>query len=356
MSSLSWCVLLTCLPCATAPAMPRADLPHGPVDAPVVGRPNHFWEAVGKKFDVSMRISPPRPEMYVGQSLTLTVRVTAQGPYRRPPERPRLDEIPKFTERFKIGRTAGPQPDRTLTDQRAWEFDYRLSPVNDKVERIPPLPFVWYRPARSPGQRGDFQTTYHDGIDIVVKPLPPETPPPPKPIQAPEQIFQIAEGPKVLRNAEPFRLPPPLTLVLLLLAPPVIVLAGCRVWKRLYPDAARLACKRQSRAALEALNALKKLDGATGLPRVERVAGIAGHYLRQRLDLPSAEPTPAEVALHLRTAGAKEEIAEQAADFFRKCDALRYGPRQPDAAAEDCAAIVQQLIAKLEAEPWSPRS
>jgi len=358
MSSLSWCILLTYLPCSTAPAMPRPDLPHGPINVPVVARPNHYWEAVGKKFDVSMRISPPRTEMYVGQSLTLTVRVTAQGPYRQPPERPRLEEIPKFVERFKIARTAGSKPDRTLTDQRAWEFDYRLSPLSDKVERIPPLPFVWYRPQRSPAARGHFLTTYHEGIDIQVKPLPPETPPPPKPIQDPEQFFSIADGPDVLRHQEVFRLPLPLTLILILLAPPVMALAWCRVWKRLYPDAARLARKRQSRAAMDALRALKSLDGATGLARVERIAGITSHYLRQRLDLPSVEPTPAEVADHLRRAGAKPEVAEQAADFFRACDAIRYGPRLVAEAVggEDFAGIVKQLIAKLEAEAWSPPS
>src|SRR5262245_11364311 len=81
-------------PCfvAAAPQPPATKPP--PIEVPIVGRPGHFSEAVGKRFEVSMRVS--RNEMHVGQSFTLTVRVASLGPWQHAPERPVLDELPKF--------------------------------------------------------------------------------------------------------------------------------------------------------------------------------------------------------------------------------------------------------------------
>lgn len=337
-------------PChvTAAPQAPVKKLPA--IEVPIVGRPGNFSEAVGKKFEVSMRAS--RTELHVGQSLTLTVRVAAIGPWYQPPERPPLDDMPKFKERFKIDRSANRKPDRVLSDQKAWEFDYRLRPLSDSVQRIPPLAFVWYRPNHDSKLRGFFPTTFADEIDLKVKPV---TLPPAivkqVPIEAPEGIFQIATGPAMLAQQQPFGLPGLSVLALMLLAPPTAAGLWYVAWRRWYPDAARRARIRQSRAATEALQALGALGSVGGAARVEHVSTIAAHYLRQRFDLPPVEPTPAEVAEHLQRAGATAVLADKAAAFFRACDALRFAPALR--ADDDLGAAAQHLIATLEAEPWS---
>jgi len=305
-----------------------------------------------------------RTELYVGQTLHLTVRVAAVGPFRQPPERPQLDDIPRFKERFKIdwankGRPAeSAKPDRILSDRCSWEFDYRLRPLNARVERIPPLPFVWYRPNRHPQLRGSFLTTYDDGIDIKVKPIPEDSAvkKPQRPIQVPEHFFQLAEGPEVLRPDSVFQLPSFSMLVLFVLVPPTVGAAWYVVWRRMYPDAARLALRRQSRAALLAYRALEGLGAVNGRERVDRVTTIAVNYLRQRLDLSSVEPTPAEVADHLQRAGASAAAIRQAGDFFRNCDLARFAPPAEMSAQYNLAEAAQHLVTVLEAEPWSPSS
>src|SRR5262249_9640982 len=156
-------------------------------------------------------------ELHVGQSLTLTVRVAAIGPWSQPPERPPLDELPKFKERFKIDRTANRKPDRVLSDQRAWEFDYRLRPLSDSVDTVPPLAFVWYRPTRVPTLRRLFPMEHAVEMNRRVMPVTlPQGAVKQVPIEAPESIFQIAPGLVVLAHQQPFATPG-FTLVVLLL-------------------------------------------------------------------------------------------------------------------------------------------
>jgi hypothetical protein len=331
-------------------ALPSAPPPARQVEVPIVGRPGNFSEAVGRKFEVSMRAS--RTELHVGQSLTLTVRVAAIGPWQQAPERPPLEEMPKFKERFKVDRTANRKPDRVLSDQRAWEFDYRLRPLSDSVERIPPLAFVWYRPNRDPNLRGFFPTTFADEIDLKVKPVTlPTAAVKQVPIEAPEAIFQIATGPALLAQQQALGLPGLTQLALLLLGPPTAAAGWYVLWRRWYPDAARRARRRQSRAASEAFRALGSLGTTGDSARVEHVSAIATQYLRQRFDLPPAEPTPAEIMHHLQRAGASAVLADKAGEFFRACDAVRFAPAAR--ADGDLAAAAQHLIVTLEAEPWS---
>jgi hypothetical protein len=343
--------LMTMLSACPVLAAPEPTVQKRPqIEVPIVGRPGNFSEAVGRKFEVSMRVS--RTELHVGQSLTLTVRVAAIGPWSQPPERPPLGELPKFKERFKIDRTANRKPDRVLADQRAWEFDYRLRPLSDSVERIPPLAFVWYRPNRDPNLRGFFPTTFADEIDLKVKPVTlPPTAVKQVPIEAPEGIFQIATGPAVLAQQQAFAAPGFTLVVLLLLTPPTAAGVWYVLWRRWYPDAARRAQIRQSRAAKEALRALGSLAAGGDGARVERISTIATQYLRHRFDLPPVEPTPAEVTRCLQHAGASPVLADKAAAFFRACDAIRFAPALP--ADGDLAAAAQHLIVTLEAEPWS---
>jgi hypothetical protein len=91
------------------------------------------------------------------------------------------------------------------------------------------------------------------------------------------------------------------------------------VWRRLYPDAARRARIRRSRAARRALHLLRHAG-----PR--ETPAIVADYLRQRLDLATAEPTPAEVVEHLYRVGMDGQLADRTADFLHACDAARFAP------------------------------
>jgi hypothetical protein len=128
----------------------------------------------------------------------------------------------------------------------------------------------------------------------------------------------------------------------------LLAVGWCLLWRRFNPDAARRARIRQSLAARQALQALNSLAPAAADQRAYRVARIAAGYLQQRLGLPTAEPTPAEVAACLGRAGSPDVLAGKAAEFFRACDAARFAPAPLNAA--DLTAAASSLILTMEAE------
>ena len=130
--------------------------------------------------------------------------------------------------------------------------------------------------------------------------------------------------------------------------PPLACLAWCIVWRRMHPDAARAARWRRSHAAQIALAELRR----PGDDAAYEAATAVSRYLQKRYDLPSAEPTPAEVGFHLSRVGCQTQLAERAVAFFRACDAARYAHVPP---AESPTLAARQLVLALEAEPCPPR-
>lgn len=329
-------------------------------EPPSVDQPLDFERtggAVGASFKVSLRVRPP--EVQVGQSLILTVRIQAVRPAKRAPKRPKLWELKPYQALEKKGVVKIDRPDpkkadkpERTPDKQTWEFDYQVKVLNESLKNLPAFPFIYYRPPPSALMPGQFLTTYPDEVPVKVRPKP--TPPalPAPPIKAPEVIFQLAEGPAVLERRSTARLPPWPEFALFLLLPPVV--GGCWyvAWRRLYPDAAHRLRIRQSLAARQALQALQALGPADAEQRAYRVSRIAAGYLQQRLGLPTAEPTPAEVAACLEKAGSSEPMPGKAAEFFRACDAARFAPPQPSGAI-DLSAEATRLIQSLEVEPWA---
>jgi hypothetical protein len=76
------------------------------------------------------------------------------------------------------------------------------------------------------------------------------------------------------------------------------------------------------------------------------------NYLRQRLSLSAAEPTPAEVAYHLERVGASPALASELVRFFADCHAARFASGLMEK-REDPAATATRLLLALEEEPWS---
>jgi hypothetical protein len=136
------------------------------------------------------------------------------------------------------------------------------------------------------------------------------------------------------------------------LLPPILAVIGYRVWRRLNPDAARLARLRRSRAAERALKALRAapLDG-----QARQASEVVAQYLRERLDLRAADPTPVEVAAHLKRTSISPVLAGTVVDFFRACEVVQYAPVATSvsgAANGDQGDAARELILALEAELW----
>jgi hypothetical protein len=314
-------------------------------EPPIVGQPPHFNGAVGR-FRVTAAVEPARVQ--AEDPLTYTVRVTAEGKVKEPPQRPALADFPGFTDNFYLENLDPPEGARP--DDKTWAFAYRLKPKSTAVTAVPGFPFVFFVPGFLPAKNG-YMTAFVPEQPITVAPRQEVGPPPaPKPITAPEEAFALAGGDVLARDGG--RLPGPLVLVVALLLPPLGSVAWYFAWRRLYPDAARLALRRRSRAAQEALKALHDLDRqADPEKQARRTAAAVAAYLRHRLDLPVVDPTPAEAAAHLSGHGVAEELAGQTADFLRRCAAVRFDPEPP--AAADLAESAEQLILALEAATWS---
>jgi hypothetical protein len=311
-----------------------------PDDIPLVGRPSDLpFSGASGRFEVSTRAEPTTLEAET--PLAFTVRVQATGPVRHPPRRPDLRQLPAFTERFHV---EDPDEGSRHPDPRTWEFLYRLKPKGTDVTEIPSLPFVYFNPDIRPANRA-FQVVYTDAIPLRVKPHQAVA----VPLQAPASAFQLATGPGLLARQAAWRPPGAAVTTLLALAPPLLCAAWYAAWRRRYPDAARQARQRRSRAARMALEQLRAAGGLPPDQRAERAAGAVAAYLRERLDLAAAEPTPAETARHLRRKGCSAELTERAAGFFRSCDAARFLPAPPPD-GPDPAAAGTQLILAVEAE------
>lgn len=327
-----------------------------PDEPPLVGQPEHFCGAVGPMFQVTLRAAPT--ELEAGDALMLTVRVTSKGKWKRPPDRPPLAEIKAFQTRFHIEPSSSPRADRDLPTERSWEFDYRLRPKSDMVRQIPSLAFPYYNPRiLIPEKR--WPVTWSNSVPLTVKPRTrvniTELQGPTEVHRPPDSVYQVVEGEEVLRSESPPTHPGPFLVVLLLAAPAVLTLGWCVAWRLRYPDAVRRLRQRRSLAATRALQSLAAAEKMTDDRLPFRAAAIMAGYLRQRLDLCLAEPTPGEIAAHLDRVCCPPGLAETVVTFFHACDAARYAPGLPS--ENGLATAARRLIQTLEADSWlSPAS
>jgi hypothetical protein len=312
-----------------------------PDDIPVVGRPVDlpFSEASGW-FEVQARAEPTTVQAEAPLTFTLTVR--AVRPPRRPPQRLDLRQMPDFAEQFYIEDTG---EEVAQPDDKTWEFTYRLKPRRTEVHEIPSVPFVYFNPYLLTASKG-FQVLFTDPIPLRV--LPPETVH--VPVEGPESAFVLAAGPAVLERQTPWTPPGPGTIAVLLLVPPLGCLAWYLLWQRLYPDAARLASQRRSRAARRALHALRTAQRLDATARTSRIAAVVAGYLQQRLDSAIAEPTPREIALLLAQHGFSSGLTEQAIRFFETCDRARFQPGGAGVSPLELQNAAVRLILALEEE------
>jgi hypothetical protein len=322
----------------------------GQVEPPVAFRPADFSGAIGSGFRVRMRATPT--EVQAEEPLTLTVTITGNGNLQEI-ERPDLRRQPRFAAQFHIENLA----ERALPADKTREFDYRLRPVNAAVKEIPRLPFVFFNPKILDPEKG-YQTAWAQAIPITVQPrrqvraaAVEGTSPR---VQVPDSVNQIVEGLAVKRQDSGFAIPGPLEFGAILVAPPLLGALWYMVWRRRYPDVVGQARKRRSRAAHNTLRAVRHLSKFDPPAQARQMQGILAEYLHQRLDLPIAEPTPAEVAAYLEQAGSSTALAQDMAFLFGKCDAARFAPGLAEK-ADNWSETATRLVLALEEESWASR-
>lgn len=306
----------------------------------------HFYNAQGQGVRARWTAAgwpgiPDRIAVPLDGNLLVTLTITkVTNP--RDVVRPNLHELPAFRERFTlIEEVPGPPLPPGTTEVG---FTYRLRPRNREVDRLPSLEFYYLNPNAEGKAR--YPKTVASGIDLVVTAARPKAklpPPPPVPLEAPEHLFAVTVGPEVLDRG-PFTAGWPAWLVCLA-AGPVLAIGWYAVWRRVYPDAARLARLRRGRAARRALDTIRQAARRSEPAGMIAVAVLG--YLQARFPLPTGTTTPTEVGEGLVTAGLPETAAVAVADFLRRCDAARFAP--PDESRTSLAADAASLIARLEA-------
>lgn len=318
------------------------------------GEKDNFIGAEGTSFRMTSRVS--QTEVNVDDPLTLTIRISAAGKWQTPPRRPDLKALERFKNGdFHIERATSSKADREYPKENAWEFDFKLRPRDEAVQKIPPLLFTYYNP----------EVLFEDkrwipmsapGIPINVKPrsrVRPREIEGGKPLRPPERFFQVTEGSEVLRRQSSFTLSWGLAMVLIL-APPALCMGGYFIWSKLYPDAANQARRRRSRAARRALRSLRSYSGKKAEDAVA-MGQVLVNYLRERFELTAADPTHAEVAAFLHHLGCPDPLIGRTARYFQECDAIRFAGNE-NPSMNGLASEAESLIHDLEAQPWSASS
>lgn len=308
--------------CALLLAAPaRAGEPHEPTA-----------DYYGAKGRCSVRWDVPQSAVEENRELAVALVVTgATNPTEV--KKPDLKTLPAFTN-FIV--TDAPDAPRAPAD-KVIRFNYALRPRNRSVERLPAVKFHYLNPAAAPGPKR-FPSTYAESVPIRV------TEPPPKPRVAmteADHLFGVASGPGVLSG--PF-VPCRWAWGAAALFGPLVAVAWFLVWRRIFPDAQRLARIRRSRAARRAVDAIRTSGRTPDPPATVATALLA--YLRARFPLPESAVTPSEVAAALVEARVPAAVAEQTADVFRGCDRARFAP--PNDSGLSLAADAVAAVARLE--------
>jgi hypothetical protein len=290
---------------------------------PAAGRPTPFYDAVGKSVTVSAEAEPRT--VVANQSMIYTLRI--QG-LRTPSQmkRPELANHEAFSRDFEID-DLDPVPDEPAGTR---VFRYRLRPRRGDLTEIPRFELSFFDPERvaPPSMPGfSFRKVRSDAIaftQTVEKTTPPVLPP--VPLEIPEFARHVGRSTGIAL--------PSGILLPAIAGPPLLALIAYGIWKFRNPGAARLAKRRRTRAARNALAALRSVGDERSLARTLTA------YLAERFAI-----TPDDFANSPGNSGGRlpEPIAADTALWFRRIDACRYGSGHMDrpTLARDAIAIVE---------------
>jgi hypothetical protein len=323
-------------------------------EVPLVGRPADLpFSGASASFHVTgaepeyrvpftLQTTAAPAEVEALAPLTFTVTVQAAGRVHNPPARLDLRQVPAFARSFHIEDVTDGK--KETISPAVWRWSYRLKPRSAGVLEVPGLPFVFYNPDLRPTEKA-FQVIWTDPIPLRVLPADRQLPP----VDAPGVALEFAGGSGLLA-AQPEWAGPGIGLVaVVILVPPLGCTLWYLLWRRLYPDVARMTRQRRSRAARHALATLTRLGKETGRVRAEAITRALADYLRERFDLPSAEPTPAEAAAWFARLELPSELVDQVSQLLERCAELRFRPG--DSETTDLGGAVETWIVAVEESP-----
>lgn len=309
-------------------------LVHGQ-EIPAIGQPtSDFYRAQGNRVRVEWQLD--RTTVPEDGEFNATLVITgATNPRDIVP--PDLRKLEAFESRFVIPEATHSPPAAGAKEVR---FTYRLRPRNRSVDRVPSLEFHYYNPAVPDGK--PFPQTKAREVRILVTAPRVKAEAVPIPLGEPEWLLAFTPRPvSLLRPGFSGEW----TWIVIALAGPLVGLAWFLAWRRIYPDGARLARMRRSRAARRANDAIRHAHRTPDPPAAIRAAFLG--YLRARFPLPPGATTPGEVHSALAELGLDSEQVEAVVAFLRACDAERFD--HASVVNESLAADATALVARMEA-------
>ena len=308
----------------------------GGQDPPLVGQPTaNFYGAQGSGVKVAWSLD--RTKVPLGAEFVATLTVTnATNPKKI--ARPDLKKLPEFQSLFTVTDNIDPVP---AIDAREVKFTYRLRPRDRDVQEVPPFDFYYYNPSAAQGKQ--FPLARAKKVEIAVTAPPPKPPSPVVPLGEPDHLFVIATGPQLLEGTP--LVPSGWAFGVVALVGPLLAFGWYVVWQRVFPDAARLAKMRRSRAARRAVSAIRRA-GRSADPAAALANAVLA-YLRMRFPLPPGAVTPTEIGTALAEAGLPVPECDAATHFFRECDAARFSPSSENGMS--LAASAEAIVSCLEA-------
>jgi hypothetical protein len=303
--------------------------------APLFEPTEHFYKMRGAK--VAAKWSVDRTEL--PEDGTLTATLTFEG-VANPAEavRPDLAKVRDEQGRYPYRDRFQIEDVPSAGNGRQPEFVWKLRPRSTQVNRLPTFEF-WYDSGVKAGN--PYRKGRAAGIDLVVTPAV-KPPPPVVPILEPDELFKLRPVEMPVYQPKP---PGPEAWLFPFVLGAVVAGTWFWVWRRIYPDGARLAKLRRSRALRQASDAIRRA-GHSDDPAGTVAAALIG-YLRSRYHLPAGSETPGEVANAVEKAGVSAENATLIAAFLQKCDAARFAPASDNPLS--LAAEAQLVLARLEA-------
>ena len=296
---------------------------------PSTDRPLSFSGGVGRfRFDVSATPT----SLKVGDPLTLTLTVHGEKESLLETVRPpRLQDQPAIAQDFKI--SSDPPTVTTATDTKT--FTYILRPRHERVRAVPPIVMAYYEPVN-----GRFQEQHSQAIALQVtgtptlKPSAIVTTTKSQPAksrlgqQLADGLLANYTGPKVLTPQQAVVHFTPLVIALLAFPPSVyFLLVLGRQWRRRPRQSpSQQHNKRAAQIALLTFHNLQNNQEANDADVCEIVYQALMNYLSDKLDIPNAGLTAADVMQYLHTRHVDQETIDQAATLFGLCDSGRYAP------------------------------
>lgn len=288
---------------------------------------DHFYGAIadGPAVRVAWSIDPT---VRIGDSRILSL-VVSNAANPRELIRPDIKSDPRITAKFEVTDLDDPLP---TSDSREVFFRYRLTPR--PVPGDATIPMLKYKYVRLNPAGGVWRFTaaaYPQPVKILpAAKVATET----VPLEAPESFFAVEPVLRGVLNPGRFAWLIPVLLI------PFAVILWVTVWRRIYPDAARLAAIRRNKAVRRALDRLTKAERAPD-PAGESAMAVR-EYLVERFGVSPVARTPGELATAVVELGHSAEHAAKAEAYFRRCDAARFAAASDSGASlgSDGAALI----------------